>query len=45
MTIGSGSGARVAFLVFEKDGSDVVDSDVNGVGNTGDGEDALEKVS
>lgn len=38
---GAAGGARVALLVVEKDGADVVDGNVNGVGDTGNGQNAL----
>lgn len=41
LAVGTGGGTRVAFLVFEEDSTDVVDGDMDGVGDTGDGEDAL----
>jgi hypothetical protein len=42
LAVGAGDGAWVSLLVFEEDGSDVVDGDVDGVGDTRDGKDALQ---
>jgi hypothetical protein len=41
LTIRAGAGSRVALLIFEENGSDVVNGNVNGIGNTRDREDTL----
>ena len=45
LTVGSGGSAGVALLVFKKDGTNVVDSDVDSVGDAGYGEDSLHRYS
>ena len=41
LTVRASSGARVAFLVFEEDGSDVVDGNVDGICDARNGQDSL----
>ena len=41
LAIRASGGAGISFLVFEEDGTDVVDGNVDGVGDTRDGQDSL----
>jgi hypothetical protein len=44
LTVGSGGRARVALLVLEKNGTDVIHGDVDGIGDTRDRQNTLQPL-